>query len=96
MTRPSHAKDPYTWHFGATPRGRGYLDEGETITEHVFERAGDLTLVVGPDSRTTSAVTAWVTGGTDGQDTLVTCHVTTSTGRVGHLTVRFCTRDGSR
>lgn len=71
-------KDPdavldYTWDWSA------WLASGETIT------SADVTVPTGivknSDSHTTTTVTAWLSGGTDGTGYRVTCRVTTSQGR---------------
>jgi len=77
-------KDPdavldYQWDWAA------WLETGETITAGTVTATSGLTI----DSQTaaTTDVTAWLSGGTAGQVYPVTCHVTTSAGRVDDRTI---------
>lgn len=56
-----------------------WLAEGETILTAIV--TADADLVVDISSNTTTTVTAWLSGGTDGTSYRVHCHVTTSQGR---------------
>jgi hypothetical protein len=76
----SNVKDPsarldYVWDWTA------WLAAGETITgQTVAVDSGDVA-VDGTPTQTAGKVTAWLTGGTAGTTSLVTCHITTNAGR---------------
>lgn len=57
-----------------------YLDTGETITTYTLT-SSDPAFVISNDSEASGVITYWVTGGADGSNYKVTCHITTSTGR---------------
>mgnify|MGYP003491741341 FL=1 len=58
----------------------------DAIASHtVTVAAGDV--VKDSDSRTATAVTAWLSGGTDGTRARVTCHITTAAGRQDDRTI---------
>jgi hypothetical protein len=56
-----------------------WLDEGDSIASY------ELTIPTGitkdSDSATGTAVTLWLSGGTDGEGYKITCHITTSAAR---------------
>lgn len=82
-------KDPdavldYTWSWA------GWLQDGETITDHDVEVVGVEVQSDGVVGGT--AVTAWLTGGEVGEPASATCRVTTSAGRVDDRTIRLHVR----
>jgi hypothetical protein len=82
----SNVKDPnarldYVWDWKSPPAGqdRGWLEDGETITEHtVTVESGDVE-IDGTPQEVDGVVTAWLQGGTT--RSVVTCHIVTSEGR---------------
>ena len=79
----SFVKDPdavldYEWDWAA------WLGT-DTIASHTVTAATGLT--VDTSEATTTAVTAWLSGGTVGQTYSVTCHVVTAAGREDDRTV---------
>lgn len=76
-------KDPnaildYKWDYSS------WLEPGDTITAHDIIVDGTLTL--GPHSHDDTSVTAWLSGGTEGDRARVTVRVTTADGRVDDRT----------
>lgn len=67
-----------------------WLDDAETLTAATVTAATGIT--VDSSSHDDTTVTFWLSGGTDGQDYTVTCHVTTSAGRQDDRTVRIRVR----
>lgn len=68
----------------------------DTITSEVSSVVGDdnaLTIGSPADSHTTTAVTVWAKGGTNGQTYLVTCKITTTAGRVDERTIAINVKD---
>lgn len=70
------------------------LDDGETIAGQPSVVALPAGLTVAAVNATNGIVTWRVSGGTAGQEYIVTCRITTSTGRVLKLSVRY--RVGNR
>lgn len=70
------------------------LDEGETISGQPSVVAVPAGLTIGGVNAANGIVSWRVSGGTAGQDYIVTCRITTSTGRVLELSVRY--RVGNR
>lgn len=58
---------------------------GDTIASYTLDVPEGLTLE--SDSATSSAVTAWLSGGVAGQSYAVTCHIVTAAGREDDRTV---------
>ena len=67
-----------------------WLTGGETITDHTVTVPDGINL--DSSSRTDTAVTAWISGGTDGATHGVTFRVTTSAGRTDERTMVLATR----
>lgn len=65
---------------------------GDTITSHTVTLDPVDGLTVDSSTHTDSAVTVWLSGGTDGEDTKVTCRITTAGGRTDERSVVFRTR----
>ncbi len=86
---PSMVKDPsavldYVFDWAANTSGadteiEDWLAAGETISSYTVTVAAGLTK--DSDSRSGGRVTAWLSGGTAGQDYTVTCRIVTSAGR---------------
>jgi uncharacterized protein YebE (UPF0316 family) len=81
----SFLKDPqsvldYGWDW--TP----WLDTGETITTATI--TPDPGITVQSQSNTTTGVTVWLAGGTDGTRYSIACRVTTSAGRTDERTIK--------
>lgn len=67
---------PFVWDWSAWLANEG----NDTITSAVVTvPTAELTL--GSITNTTTKVTAWISGGTDGEDVDVTCHIVTAGGR---------------
>ena len=66
------------------------LATGETVTAHTI--TADTGITVTSHTATTTAVTVWLSGGTDGVTYKVTCHVTTSAGRQDDRTITILCR----
>lgn len=78
----------WDWKNPAPGETRGWLDEGETITDHeVTVISGGVTDVqpngvdIDGTDENAGVVTAWVIGGVAGTAARLTCHVITSDGR---------------
>lgn len=85
----SFLKDPqavldYEWDWSE------WLD-ADTISAHTVTAPTGLT--VASSSRTSTAVTAWLSGGTAGTSYAVVCHVTTAGGRQDDRTVQVTVED---
>lgn len=83
-------KDPqavldYQWDWSA------WLAAGDTIVSHTVTAAAGLT--VDSSSHTGTAVTAWLSGGTEGVMYPVTCHIVTAAGREDDRTLMFTMRE---
>ncbi len=86
--RPTTVKDPdavldYTWDF------QDVLDAGDTIVSCVFTPDPASGLTVTQQSNTTTACTAWLSGGIIGSTWGVTCEYTTAAGRKDDRTLYF-------
>jgi hypothetical protein len=69
-----------------------WLEEDETIVSYTFEVAsGDVTLDV--DAELDGVVTIWLTGGTAGTKSRVTCHIVTSVGREDDRTMSITVKE---
>jgi hypothetical protein len=64
-----------------------WLDTGETIVGQPVITA-DPGITVQSQSNTTTAVTVWLAGGTDGTRYNIACRVTTSAGRTDERTIK--------
>jgi len=81
----SYEKDPgatldYVWNWRKL-----YLELGETIIDSLVSAQPGITLVSFTNS--TDTVTAWLSGGTVGQEYLITSRITTSAGRVDERSI---------
>lgn len=81
----SFTKDPdavldYEWDWAA------WLGD-DTIASHTVTASAGLT--VDSTEATATAVTAWLSGGTDGATYSVTCHIVTAAGREDDRTMTF-------
>ena len=79
-------KDPdavldYTWDWS------DWLPSGDTIASYTFTVPAGITK--DSDSNTTTAVTAWMSGGTAGLSYDVVCHIVTTAGREDDRTITF-------
>ena len=77
-------KDPsavldYTWSWSS------WLASGETIASHTV--TADTGITKASDSATSSAVTAWLSGGTAGVDYTVLCQIVTSASRTDERSI---------
>lgn len=64
-----------------------WLESGETISSYVLTVQTGITKV--SDSKTTTAVTVWLSGGTNGTWYTVACKITTSLGRIDERTINI-------
>lgn len=85
----SYIKDPdavldYVWNWAS------WLPDGDTIASATV--TADSGLTVDSDSATTTAVTAWLSGGTVGQSYGVTCRIVTADGRTDDRTIKILVR----
>ena len=93
----SFPKDPnaildYKWDFAASTNGTGSSDwldtaNSETITSHTVTAETGLTVDSSSITDTDTSVTAWLSGGTNGEAYNVTCHFVTSAGREDDRTI---------
>ena len=63
----------------------------DTIASHTVTAAAGLT--VDSTEATTTTVTAWLSGGTDGASYAVTCHIVTAAGREDDRTVTITVQE---
>lgn len=68
-----------------------FLTDGETVSSYTLT-SSDAAFVISGDSEASGVVTYWVTGGTDGSNYKVTCHIVTSAGREKDATDTFLVR----
>lgn len=68
-----------------------WLDDTDTITAHDVTAPDGLTL--DSSSATTTAVTAWLSGGTVGENYTVVCQITTADGRTDERSIRIQVRE---
>lgn len=82
---------PYAWDWTAWLAAEG----SDTIAAATVAVVGDgLTLADDPPvAVTTTRVTAWLSGGTAGDDVDVRCHITTDGGREDERTITIKVRD---
>lgn len=67
--------------------------ENDTIATVEWEVPAGITQETDPaPSNTDTTATVWLSGGTDGQNYLVTCRITTAAGRVDDRTMRISVR----
>lgn len=70
-----------------------WLASGETITaQTVTVTKGDVTVSSGP-TQASGKVTVWLTGGTAGVTSWVTCHITTNQGRQDDRTISLTVKE---
>ncbi len=94
MNHDPQAVLDYSFDWSSTPPGatRGYLDAGETITAFTVTKVtGDV--VLGISSQAGGVVKQWVSGGTVGTRSTLTCHITTSAGRKDDRTISLDVRN---
>lgn len=87
---PTYQKDPEAvldWQFDWS----SWLADAETISSHTVTAPAGLTL----DSSTESGgvVTAWLSGGTDGERYTVECLITTTAGRTDERSITVAVRE---
>lgn len=85
-TMPTYRHDPnanlpYRWDWSS------WLEDGDTIDSHTMIVPVGLTL--GTHENTTTAVTAWLSGGTAGAAYTVTCRVETDDGLIDDRSIRL-------
>lgn len=68
-----------------------WLAAGETISTSTWTAASGIT--VSSSSNTTTTATVWLSGGTHGQEYLVTNRITTSAGRTGERSIKIICRN---
>lgn len=68
-----------------------WLAEGETISTSDWTVATGITEVSASNTGTTATV--WLSGGTHGQEYLVTNTITTSAGRIGERSIKILVRN---
>lgn len=81
ITKDPSADLDYSWDWTVN----SWLAAGETITTAAVTVPDGLTL--GTVSQAAGVVTAWIRGGTAGQEYEVVCRITTSEGRVDDRTI---------
>lgn len=86
----SYLKDPnavldYQWDWSS------WLPTGDTISSATVTASSGLT--VASSSYTSTAVTAWLSGGTAGTEYTVTCRITTARGRTDDRTIEITVQD---
>jgi len=93
MTEKTIPKDPdavldyaFDW------ETESWLETGETISSHVITVPAGITK--DSDSEADGIVTVWLSGGTAGEDYVITCKITTSAGRTDKRS--FVIRCGDR
>lgn len=64
-----------------------WLASAETISAHTVTASTGLTVDSSTLTDTNTSVTAWLSGGTAGQDYTVVCHITTSAARQDDRTI---------
>lgn len=74
---------PITW--------SDYLTEGETISSSAWSLPSGITQ--DSVSSTTTSATIWLTGGTHGEEYLVTNQITTSAGRIAERSIKILCRN---
>jgi hypothetical protein len=67
-----------------------WMTAGDTISSHQVTVQGGV--VLGTHSHDANSVTAWISGGTVGQDAEATARITTAQGRTDDRTIRFLVR----
>jgi methylglyoxal synthase len=65
-------------------------EAGDTITNHTVTVTG--TVALGTHSHTATTVTAWLSGGTAGENARVTARITTAQGRIDDRTIVLAVR----
>lgn len=68
-----------------------WLEVGETISSYILTVGTGITKV--SDSKTTTAVTVWLSGGTDKEWYTVACKITTSLNRIDERTIYIQVQD---
>ena len=86
MTGEPFIKDPdavldfvFDW------RVKNWLESTETISSYTID--ADTGITVDSDSETGGVVTAWLSGGTDGENYTVRCEIVTSEGRTDERSI---------
>lgn len=90
ITKDYNAKLDYTFDWSLWLTGIS-----DTIVSELTSIAGDGVATIGSPvtTNTSTSVTVWVTGGTVGQQYLVTCKITTTGGRIDERTIAINVRD---
>ncbi len=68
-----------------------YLVSPETISSVAWTLATGITQY--STSNSTTAATIWLTGGTHGEEYLVTCQITTTSGRIAERSIKLIVRN---
>lgn len=68
-----------------------WLEDGEVISTYVLTVSDGITKE--SDSKTTDAVTVWLSGGTVGELYSISCKITTSLGRIDERTMKIRVKD---
>jgi hypothetical protein len=99
----SFVKDPdagldYKFDWAASTNGTGSsdwldTDNSETISSHTVVADTGLTVDSSSLTDTNTSVTAWLSGGVDGTDYDVTCHIVTSASREDDRTITIKCRE---
>lgn len=90
-------KDPnavldFKFDWRALTNGSGtsdWLESGETISSHTITAATGITVDSSSLTDSSTSVTVWLSGGTDGNKYNVTCRIVTSAGRTDDRTAEI-------
>lgn len=95
FTHDPDATLDYRWDWKSLTNGYGYSDwlgSEEIITSHTITADSGITVDSSALASTSTAVVAWISGGTAGTNYNVTCHIVTSQGREDDRTIRLMVR----
>jgi hypothetical protein len=65
----------------------------DTIVSHEVTVEPEGAVVIDSTEATATKVTAWISGGTDGENAKVTCHIVTAGGREDDRSIRLSVRE---